>query len=169
MSSYWRWRWSELILLRSPSFSMFLTIIGFCLGASVARLPLMPSWRGQGPLYLPCLLCPATSLMCPVKEPLYVADVVLWYDSFSFSVFSLILLSFLTLTIFSTRSGTARNVAIQTLRTVPVYPTKAEFLLPCGWLKVMFNPLVKSALIRDFRLPPPNKWELRSSWFLCSE
>ena len=63
------------------------------------------------------------------------------------------------MTIFSTRSGKARNVAIQTLRTVPIYPIKAEFLLSCGWLKVMFNPMVKSAsmYLRGFRLPPRSR------------
>jgi hypothetical protein len=63
------------------------------------------------------------------------------------------------MTIFSARSGTARNVAIQTLRTEPLYPTKAKFLLPCDWLKVMFNPMAKSAFmyLRDFRLPPRSR------------
>jgi len=80
-------------------------------------------------------------------------------------------MSFLAMTIFSARSGTARNVAIQTLRTVPVYPIKAEFILPCGWLKVTFNPMVGSAsmYLRNFSLPSRSRWELRSSGFLCSE
>jgi hypothetical protein len=73
-------------------------------------------------------------------------------------------MSFLGMIVFSTRSATARNVVIQTSRTVPNYPTKAEFLLPCRWLKVMFNPMVQSAstYLRDFRLPPQSRWELRS-------
>jgi len=75
------------------------------------------------------------------------------------------------MTIFATRSGTARNVAIQMLRTVPIYPAKAEFLLPCGWLKVIFNPTVKSVFIyyRDFGLPPQSRLELRFSGILRSE